>query len=637
MLWSNAVFEEVLFTDLERRVRSLLIEEGYLGAAVTVSRLPSSTAGEKSIQVSISEGTRSGSREIVFEGNDVIPTGRLETLVRERELETAAWVEPTLLERAVRELYENEGLLNVAVVVRKPEITADRGILPVGISEGVRFKISEIVIAGVTRRPESEVREAFNLQPGQDYVWRDVETGRRAVEAAYRRQGFNAVRTETLDEIERARGEVRLTLTIEEGPQQVLQAVELEGAEGLRRESLSRALALENGQAADLSSWQQARRRLLDTGLFRRVDIEPVPIETPAPEAGTQPVAAHVTLDRWPLWRLRYGFEVADELAPLADTRVFGPGFTADLQRRTLWGLPVNVGTSFRMSRDDRVGRLFLTAPNFFTLPLSTSMFLSRSREDITETGFLKTVSDKTTVTAEQRFRRGRRVQFSYGYQYERNHTFDPNANPNDPFRIDLVTREARLTSTGLVDRRDDPFDATRGLMHSSTIEYGPEALGSDVRFIKYSAQQFYFRPLRARFVSATAFRVGVGRGFGGQDVISTERFYAGGANTVRGYREDSLGEIDFLGIPVGGQALMIFNQEARFPIYKWLRGVGFFDAGNVFPHASDLSFDLKSAVGLGLRLATPVGMFRVDFGVPLSSEDGRQTPRWYFSLGQMF
>jgi outer membrane translocation and assembly module TamA len=64
---------------------------------------------------------------------------------------------------------------------------------------------------------------------------------------------------------------------------------------------------------------------------------------------------------------------------------------------------------------------------------------------------------------------------------------------------------------------------------------------------------------------------------------------------------------------------------------------VGFFDAGNVFEHASDLSLELKTSVGLGLRLATPVGMFRVDFGVPLSSENGRQTPRWYFSLGQMF
>ncbi len=361
------------------------------------------------------------------------------------------------------------------------------------------------------------------------------------------------------------------------------------------------------------------------------------PIETQkSDDAATQPVAARVTLDRWPLWRLRYGFEVADELAPLSDSRVFGPGFTADLQRRTVWGLPVNVGTSFRVSRDDRIGRVFVSAPNFFTLPLSTTVFLSRSREDVTEGSFLRFVSDKSTVTAEQRFRRGRTVQFSYGYQYERNHTFDPNANPDEPLRLDVVVRQARLTSTGLLDRRDDPFDATRGLLLSSTFEYGPEALGSDVRFIKYFGQQFYFHRLGSVVVSASAFRFGVGRGFGGQDLIPSDRFFAGGANTVRGYREDSLGPTDFLG-PIGGHALMIFNQEARFPIYRWLRGVGFFDAGNVFEHASDLSLELKTSVGLGLRLATPVGMFRVDFAVPLSSENGRQTPRWYFSLGQMF
>jgi outer membrane protein assembly factor BamA len=172
--------------------------------------------------------------------------------------------------------------------------------------------------------------------------------------------------------------------------------------------------------------------------------------------------------------------------------------------------------------------------------------------------------------------------------------------------------------------------------MHSSAFEYAPKALGSDVRFIKYFGQQFYFYPLRGGIVSATAFRFGVGRGLDGQDIFPSERFFAGGANTVRGYREDSLGPTEFL-VPIGGQALMIFNQEARFPIYRWLRGVGFFDAGNVFEYASDFSLELKTSVGLGLRLATPVGMFRVDFGVPLSSENGRQTPRWYFSLGQMF
>jgi outer membrane protein assembly factor BamA len=641
VLWSNAVFEQVLLTDMERRVRAFLIEEGYLAARIDVARGEAASNAEKSIRVSVVAGVRSSSREIVFSGNEIISTSRLDALVRERGLEIDAWVEPALLVRAIQDLYEEEGMLAAVVSVGGLEIAPNRAILPVRIREGSPFTVAGVVVAGTDRRPESEVRDAFALQPGQPYLWRSVEAGRRAVEAAYRRQGFNAVRTEVQEEIDRTRGDVRVTLQVDEGAQQVLQAVELEGAEGIRRESLSRALALETGQAADLSSWQQGRRRLLETGLFRRVDIQAVPMESPEPPvAGIQPVAAHITLDRWPLWRLRYGFEIADELAPLGDSRVFGPGFTADLQRRTIWGLPVNVGTSFRLTRDDRIGRIFLSAPNFFTLPLSTTMYLSRSREDINESGFLAFVSDKTTVTAEQRYRRSRFVQFSYGYQYERNHTFDPNANPDDPLALDLTVTEARLTSTGLVDRRDDPFDATRGGMHSSTFEYGPKALGSDVRFVKYFGQQFYFRPLGTHLVSASAFRFGVGRGLDDQDLIPSERFYAGGANTVRGYREDSLGGVDFLGIPLGGHALMIFNQEARFPIYKWLRGVGFFDAGNVFAKASDLSFDLKASVGLGLRLATPVGMFRVDLGVPLSSQEGdngRREPRWYFSLGQMF
>jgi outer membrane protein insertion porin family len=105
----------------------------------------------------------------------------------------------------------------------------------------------------------------------------------------------------------------------------------------------------------------------------------------------------------------------------------------------------------------------------------------------------------------------------------------------------------------------------------------------------------------------------------------------------VRGYPPNSLGEADLFG-PRGGHALLILNQELRFPIYRWVRGVGFVDAGNVFPRASDLRVtDLSIGVGWGLRLATPVGLIRVDLGVPLSRDDGRRSPRFHFSLGQMF
>lgn len=634
-LWSNAVFEEALFADLRHRVLTFLVAAGYVRAEVTVSRALSPAQGEKQILIRISAGERSASRAILFVGNQSIPTSQLRVLVQRADLAVAAWLERSRLAEAVTDLYHDEGLLAASVEVEPPEFTGSRAVLPVRIHEGTRFSIGEVAISGVASRSESEVRRTFGQQRGSSYTRRGVEAARRAVEAEYRRRGFNAVRAVVQIDVDLADMRAHLRLRVEEGVQQVLQAVEVEGAEGLRPGVVSRALALKAGEPADMTSWYEGRRRLLDTGLFQRVDVEAMPA-APAPSA-VEPVAARVTLQRWPAWRLRYGVEIADEPAPASEARTFGPGFTADLQRRNLFGRATSLGTSLRFNGNQRIGRLFLSQPDFFALPLSSTIFLSRSREHISERGFLAFVTDKTTVTAEQRFKAGRRLQISYGYQFERNHTFDPKGAPDDPLRLDLILRAARLTSTALFDTRDDPFDASRGLLHSSTFEYAPEALGSDVRFVKYFVQQFYYRPVGPHVVSASAIRLGVGRGFG-QELIPSERFFAGGANTVRGYAENSLGGVDFFGLPRGGQAVVVLNQEARFPIFRWIRGIAFLDAGNTFDKASSLSLTgLKTGMGAGLRFTTPVGLFRVDFGVPLSPENGRHIPRWYFSLGQTF
>lgn len=637
-LWSNAVFEEALFADLRRRVLTFLVSAGYVRADVTVSRALSPVQGEKQIRIRVATGERSASREMLFVGNQSIPTSQLRLLVQEPGLALASWLEPSRLAEAVTDLYHDEGLLAASAEVGPPEFTGKGAVLPVRIHEGTRFSIGEVVISGLISRSDREVRQTFGQQRGSPYTRRGVEAARRAVEAEYRQRGFNAVRMVVQIDVDPVDMMAHLRLQVEEGAQQVLQAVEVEGAEGLRPGIVSRALALKAGEPADMTSWYEGRRRLLDTGLFQRVDVEAMPAApaAPAPSA-VEPVAARVTLQRWPAWRLRYGLQVADEPAPASDARTFRPGVTADLQRRTLFGRATSLGTSLRFNGNQRIGRLFVSVPDFFTLPLSSTIFLSRSHERVSESGFGVFVTDKTTLTAEQRFKPGQRLQLSYGYQFERNHTFDPKGDPRNPLRFDVTFRAARLTSTALFDTRDDPFDASRGLLHSSTFEYAPEALGSDVRFVKYFVQQFYYRPVGRHVVSASAIRLGAGRGFG-QELIPSERFFAGGANSVRGYAENSLGGVDFFGLPRGGQAVVVLNQEARFPIFRWIRGVALVDAGNTFDRAGNLSLTrLKAGIGAGLRLTTPVGLFRVDFGAPLSAENGRRTPRWYFSLGQAF
>jgi outer membrane protein assembly factor BamA len=242
-------------------------------------------------------------------------------------------------------------------------------------------------------------------------------------------------------------------------------------------------------------------------------------------------------------------------------------------------------------------------------------------------------------VSWEQRTHLAPRLELSYSYRLERNHTFDPNPG-NDPFPFDITQQVARLVGTSAFDSRDNPLNAGRGTLASWSVEYAPETLGSTsgVRFVKSLAQLYHLRPWQGT-VLASAARVGLARGLGGVDLIPTEKFLAGGARTVRGVAEDSLGPVsDIFGDVVGGNAVVLFNQEVRVPVFRWLGGVVFTDVGNVFATPGQISLsDLVGSSGAGLRLSTPFGQLRVDYGRLWSPREGQPRARWSFGIGQAF
>jgi outer membrane protein assembly factor BamA len=404
----------------------------------------------------------------------------------------------------------------------------------------------------------------------------------------------------------------------------------------VRESVISDALGLSTGSPVVMETLYAGRRRLFRTGLFHRVDIEPVPVDETEVQSGIQPVRAEVTLVRRAPWRLRYGVDITDEIAPLAEQgRLFGAGFSANLDRYGLAGFAGTAGIGMRLNRDQRIYRAFLTLPSFLSRAVTSRLFASRSRDLIEGEEILSVVTDRTAFTAEQRIQVRPTLEIGYGFDFERNHTFDPDANPDDPFGFDLVVQAARLTGTLVFDTRTDPFAPARGLFHSSAVEYAPERLGSDVRFVKYSLQQFLFAPVGRRIVSASAVRLGIGTGFG-QRLLVTERFVAGGGHTVRGYANDSIGGFDVLGDPMRGDAVIVLNQEMRFPVFRWFGGAVFVDAGEVFERPAEMSLRLLDVgTGAGLRLATPVGLFRVDLATPVPRR-GRSL-QWYFAFGHTF
>jgi outer membrane protein assembly factor BamA len=212
------------------------------------------------------------------------------------------------------------------------------------------------------------------------------------------------------------------------------------------------------------------------------------------------------------------------------------------------------------------------------------------------------------------------------------------------------TVRVSPLSSTLTRDTRDEALDASTGSFLSQAFAYSPAWLGSDRPYLKYYGQYLRYFPLRParrapvsneklrpRLVFATGARLGLAYGLGG-DVPTSERFYAGGSTTLRGFEQNAVGPIADNDVPAGGNAVLVLNNELRLPLFHIFDGVLFVDIGNVFPAIGDFTFrDLRESAGVGLRLRTRWLLLRGDYGFVLDPRPGEGRSRFYFNIGQAF
>jgi outer membrane protein assembly complex protein YaeT len=188
-------------------------------------------------------------------------------------------------------------------------------------------------------------------------------------------------------------------------------------------------------------------------------------------------------------------------------------------------------------------------------------------------------------------------------------------------------------------DTSDNLLNPTRGMVLRGEVDHSTSALISTVSFFKLLLEARHYYPLREKLILASRLSVGGIKLYADSDTVpSNVRFFAGGPGSVRGYAPNRVGPLDIEGRPIGGDSLLVGSVEVRFPISGDLGGVVFVDAGNVYSSSPgyDLS-DLRVGVGPGIRYNTPVGPFRLDFGIALNPRSGDPFGRLDFSIGQAF
>jgi outer membrane protein assembly complex protein YaeT len=415
-------------------------------------------------------------------------------------------------------------------------------------------------------------------------------------------------------------GVVDLRFDITPGTQKTLSRVEVAGNRRTRDKIVQRELELTPGQPLSREQLLRAQHRLYRLGLFSSVRMETEPI---AP--GSAANLLRVRVEEAPPLDVTTGVGYDTEA---------GPRVTFSVADNNVGGYDRRVGLQTRWSGKEKRVQLLAEEPRLFSR--NVDLLSNVQWEDVEQTGF-SNERWLTSVRLEQKFKPHWTRYLKYTYQ--RNDTYDV----VDPLELleQRIAEDTRLGDLGFSmvrDTRDDPFLPTKGSQAIGELRVFAEPLVSDANFVKLSLRgsKLWTYPSQTQF--ATSLRLGVEWTYSGTEGVPIpERFFAGGESTIRGFKRDEAGPT-VEGVPFGGEALLVANQELRVPIWKEVKGVVFYDAGNAFLTPSDFRLsDIRHVLGAGLRVDTPIGPLRVEYGHKLDRKEGESAGELFIAFGNAF
>jgi outer membrane protein insertion porin family len=189
----------------------------------------------------------------------------------------------------------------------------------------------------------------------------------------------------------------------------------------------------------------------------------------------------------------------------------------------------------------------------------------------------------------------------------------------------------------------DNRLDPRTGFTGAATYQLAGTFFGGENKFNRFTLDLGYYHPLVWKLIGHIRGNLIVADAYGGKNLPVQERIYLGGTTTVRGFKTFHLSPTEKNGDGeeerIGGNKALYFNNEVMFPLYEplGLRGLVFFDAGNVWAEGESISLKLRPTAGGGVRVATPFGLVRVEWGLNLDREAGEAKSAVHLTMGSTF
>jgi outer membrane protein assembly complex protein YaeT len=627
---------------LADRIRENLQRQGYLLAAVTAELVAEDPAHV--LRVTADPGRVLRVAAVEFPGAAAFDHDDLREVVAVDQGRTQGlWgvpVSDVTLDadrRAVEEAYRSAGFVEVEVAppILEPAGTDEVRVL-FSIVEGRRWVLDDLRIEGLPVEAAARL-EALPATLRENAPWnpRAVEATQLQIETALANTGYPEGRVTT--EIDTSEpGHARVVFVVDPGRYVEIGDVVIAGLRKTRRSVVERMLTaagVATGAPFARDRVVDAQRRLYELGLFRTVELLPMPgqerrdvrgLVVHCQEGAQRSYMVGVGWNETDRWRLSLGWS---HLNLFGGAHALSPeGRLSSNEERFQVGL-----------REPRIP--YLDVPGHLVMYRTFERFENRGYEQ-RRRGLWIDVGDRRRVPF--------RTWYRYEYQLvEPSSIGDSPVDPNLP-REDEEARIASITPTLEWDFRDDPLLPSRGSFSQLSVEWAFPVFAADANYLKlFGRSTLYGRHSHGTW--AAGIRAGAIQPFGTDDELPlnlqvplASRYFAGGSSTHRGFERDTLGiagqTVDAFGEPIGGNALLLLNLEYERPVAGVFSGVAFVDIGNVWAEPGLVRVgDLRYAAGLGVRVVTPAGPLRAEYGWKLDSEPGESSGEFFLSFGVPF
>ena len=633
-------FDKALADRAEQELKRQYLTRSLYGAEVVTTVTPQER-NRVNVTFTVTEGSVAKISEIRIVGNSAFSESTLKNLF---DLNDGAWLNfYTKADRysraklnadleSLRAYYLNRGYLEFNVESTQVAISPDKQDITVTITvkEGQPFTVTAVKLEGEYLGKEEDFKTLVTVKPGEAYRAEAVTETTKAFVERFGTFGYAFARIEPRTEIDRATGQVVLTLVADPSRRVYVRRINVAGNSRSRDEVIRREFRQFE------SSWYDGRKIKLSRDRVDRLGyFSEVAVETNEVPGTPDQVDLTITIKEKPTGNLLIGagFSSADKLsltASIKQENVFGSG--------NYLGLEVNTSKSARTL-------VLSTVDPYFTIDGISRAFdiYYRTNKPLNSQG-----EEYQLITPGASVRFG--VPFSefdtvfFGVGLERT---EIRGNTGIPLNYRLFQNQfgSKSTSVPLTigwtrDGRDSALVPTEGRYQRLNFDWG---LAGDTRYLRANAQFQQFFPIARRFTLAVNAEVGWGKGLAGRPYPIFKNFYGGGLGTVRAFDQGSLGPVDVVGSYNGGNRRINLQTQFYLPVPgtgndKTLRLFTYLDAGNVWGEFEKLTASsIRASAGLGMTWVSPVGPLQLSYGTPVRKKPEDRIQRLQFQIGTAF